>query len=83
MRLNPYGISINSKLYISGSTTLNYDVTCISLLNVVGNGDFGGLKINGNDSLRTIIQNSGALSIGTNDGGSLLFFTNNNSENWE
>ena len=83
MRINPYGISINSKLYISGTPTLNNDVTCTSLLNVVGYGDFGGLKIDGNDSLRTIIQKSGPMSIGTKDGGSLLFFTNNNSENWE
>ena len=80
MRINPYGVSVNTKLYVSGTTTLNNDVTCMTLLNVVGYGDFGGLKVDGNDSLRTIIQKSGPMSIGTNDGGSLVFFTNNNSE---
>ena len=80
MRINPYGVSVNTKLYVSGTTTLNNDVTCMTLLNVVGYGDFGGLKVDGNDSLRTIIQKSGPLSMGTNDGGSLVFFTNNNSE---
>ena len=41
----------------------------------------GGLKLNGNDNLRTILkQTNGPLSIGTFDSSSILFYTNNNSE---
>ena len=81
MRINPYGVSVNTKLYVSGTTTLNNDVTCMSLLNVVGYGDFGGLKIDGNDYNRTILKTTnGPLSVGTQDGSSVLFYTNNNSE---
>jgi hypothetical protein len=81
MRINPYGVSINSSLNVSSTTTLNNDVTCLYNINVVGYGDLGGLKINGNDNLRTILkQTNGPLSIGTFDSSSVLFYTNNNSE---
>ncbi len=36
MRLNPYGDSINTSLYITGFTTFNNASTCISSLNVSG-----------------------------------------------
>ena len=37
MRINPYGVTVNTKLNVSSTTTLNNDVTCISNLNVLGN----------------------------------------------
>ncbi len=36
MRLNPYGVSINTSLYIIGFTTFNNASTCTSSLNVSG-----------------------------------------------
>jgi hypothetical protein len=36
MRLNTAGTSINTSLYISGTTILNYTITCRSSLNVSG-----------------------------------------------
>jgi hypothetical protein len=36
MRINPYGVSINTSLYITGFTTFNNNVTCTSSLNVSG-----------------------------------------------
>jgi len=81
MRINPYAVSINSVLNVSSTTTLNNDVTCLSNINVLGNGNMNGLKINGGDPLRTILkQTNGPLSIGTFDSSSVLFYTNNNSE---
>jgi hypothetical protein len=81
MRINPYGVTVNTKLNVSSTTTLNDDVTCLSNIHVLGNGNLGGLKINGNDNLRTILkQTNGPLSIGTFDSSSILFYTNNNSE---
>ena len=81
MRINPYGVTVNTKLNVSSTTTLNNDVTCLSNINVLGNGNIGGLKLDGNDNLRTILkQTNGPLSIGTLDSSSVLFYTNNNSE---
>ncbi len=36
MRLNPYGVSINTSLYITGFTTFNNAITSSSSLNVSG-----------------------------------------------
>ena len=36
MRLNPYGVTINTLLYVTGLTTFNNAVTCSSSLNVSG-----------------------------------------------
>jgi hypothetical protein len=36
MRLNPYGVSINTLLYVTGYTTFNNAVTCSSSLNISG-----------------------------------------------
>jgi hypothetical protein len=36
MRLNPYGVSINTSLYITGLTTFNNNVSCVSSLNISG-----------------------------------------------
>ena len=82
MRINPYAVTINSALNVSSTTTLNNDVTCLSNINVLGNGNMNGLKINGGDSLRTILKETlnGPLSIGTFDSSSILFYTNYNSE---
>jgi hypothetical protein len=82
MHINPYGVTVNTKLNVSSTTTLNNDATCLSNINVLGNGNLGGLKLDGNDYLRTTLkQTNGPLSIGTLDSSfSVLFHTNNNSE---
>ena len=36
MRINPYGISINTLLYVTGLSTFNNNVSCLSSLNVSG-----------------------------------------------
>ncbi len=36
MRLNPYGVSINTLLYVTGLTTFNNNVSCLSSLNISG-----------------------------------------------
>ena len=75
MCINPYAVTINSALNVSSTTTLNNNVTCLSNINVLGNGNMNGLKINGGDSLRTILKETlnGPLSIGTFDSSSILF----------
>ena len=36
MRLNPYGVSINTLLYVTGLTTFNNNVSCLASLNISG-----------------------------------------------
>jgi hypothetical protein len=36
MRLNPYGVSINRSLYVTGLTTFNNNISCVSSLNISG-----------------------------------------------
>jgi hypothetical protein len=46
MRINTTGTSINTSLYISGTTTLNNTTTCLSSLNVSGITILQGDKLN-------------------------------------
>ncbi len=55
MSLNTSGTSMNTSLYVSGTTTLNNTTTCISSLNVSGTTTLTNTYIN------TITPNTGAV----------------------
>jgi hypothetical protein len=60
MRLNTVGTSINTSLYISGTTTINNATTCLSSLNVSGTTVISnnvGIEVNPN--CRLYITNTG------------------------
>jgi hypothetical protein len=65
MRLNTTGTSINTSLYVSGTTIINNAISCLSSLNIGGNVGIGTTNILSRLTIRGRYDdgNSGGLCI--------------------